>query len=160
MEAGYSKIVTCLTNGLSSFVILLLVIIGISSIQSPVQGQATRVGFYSTTCPTAESIVSSTVQTHFSSKPEIASGLIRMHFHDCFVHGCDGSVLIQGPNTESTAIQNSGLNGFDVIDDAKAQLEAACPGIVSCADILALAARDSVVAVKFIILLVVGPEPH
>ncbi|XP_065852923.1 cationic peroxidase 2-like [Euphorbia lathyris] len=105
----------------------------------------TRVGFYSTTCPTAETVVRTTVQSHFNSNPSIAPGLLRMHFHDCFIQGCDGSVLINGPNTERTAPPNLLLRGFDVIDDAKAKLEAACPNVVSCADILALAARDSVV---------------
>uniref|UniRef100_F6H1N3 Peroxidase n=1 Tax=Vitis vinifera TaxID=29760 RepID=F6H1N3_VITVI len=113
-----------------------------------VQGQGTRVGFYSRTCPQAESIVQKTVNSHFQSNPAIAPGLLRMHFHDCFVQGCDASILIDGSSTEKTAGPNRLLRGYDVIDDAKTQLEAACPGVVSCADILALAARDSVVLTK------------
>lgn len=108
-------------------------------------GQGTRVGFYSTTCPQVESIVRSAVQARFNTDPTIAPGLLRMHFHDCFVRGCDGSILIEGSNTEQTAIPNSNLRGFDVIQNAKTQLDSICPGVVSCADILALAARDSVV---------------
>ncbi|MCI92517.1 peroxidase N1-like, partial [Trifolium medium] len=50
-----------------------------------------------------------------------------MHFHDCFVRGCDASVLIDGSNTEKTAIPNLGLRGYEVIHDAKEKLEAACP---------------------------------
>lgn len=63
------------------------------------------------------------------------------------MQGCDGSVLLNSTANniaEKEAIPNLTLLGFDVIDDIKEKVEEACPGVVSCADILALAARDSV----------------
>ncbi|XP_027368393.1 cationic peroxidase 2-like [Abrus precatorius] len=128
----------------NSFILLKFIFLALAVVNA-VHGQGTRVGFYSTSCPRAESIVKSTVQSHVKSDPTLAAGLLRMHFHDCFVQGCDASVLIAGAGTERTAPANLGLKGYEVIDDAKTQLEAACPGVVSCADILTLAARDSVV---------------
>lgn len=58
----------------------------IISIVVPVLGQGgLQIGFYSSSCPNAESIVRSTVQAEFNKDPTIAAGLLRLHFHDCFV---------------------------------------------------------------------------
>ncbi|KAG8053280.1 hypothetical protein GUJ93_ZPchr0001g31226 [Zizania palustris] len=111
---------------------------------SLVHCQGLQRGFYDSDCPDAEDIVRSSVEKYYNNDATIAPGLLRLHFHDCFVQGCDASILISGASSERTAPQNFGLRGFEVIDDAKSQLEAECPGVVSCADILALAARDAV----------------
>ncbi|TYI09488.1 hypothetical protein ES332_A09G076800v1 [Gossypium tomentosum] len=109
-----------------------------------------RYNFYKETCPQANWIVKQIITNETRTNPALGAHLIRMQFHDCFVRGCDGLVLLDtvnnGSKVEKDAIPNRSLKGFDVIDDIKNAIEKVCPNVVSCADILALAARDAVSA--------------
>ncbi|KEH34511.1 putative peroxidase [Medicago truncatula] len=105
--------------------------------------------FYNDVCPQALSIINTIVRQKLDFKPRMGAHLLRLHFHDCFVNGCDGSVLLDDtPNFigEKTAKGNiDSLKGFMLVDIIKAELDKACKGpVVSCADILAVIARDSV----------------
>ncbi|EMS63439.1 Peroxidase 52 [Triticum urartu] len=107
--------------------------------------------FYDESCPDALDIIEDAVRAAVSKESRMGASLLRLHFHDCFVNasvfGCDGSVLLDGATGEKNAVPNkNSLRGFELVDDIKAQLEKACAKVVSCADILAVAARDSVVA--------------
>ncbi|KAL2941716.1 Peroxidase 5 [Bienertia sinuspersici] len=108
-----------------------------------------EVGFYQTTCPLVETIVRRAVNRAITQDRGLGAGLIRMHFHDCFVRVCKVVMHLYYWIRQSTIPKESSANGpslrgFELIDEAKAELEFNCPKIVSCADILALAARDSI----------------
>jgi peroxidase len=96
------------------------------------------------TCENAENFVRHQVEIFYKNDKSIAPKLLRLLYSDCFVSGCDASVLLEGPNSEKMAPQNRGLGGFVLIDKIKIVLEQRCPGVVSCADILNLATRDAV----------------
>ncbi|XP_022153753.1 peroxidase N-like [Momordica charantia] len=103
------------------------------------------VDFYKSSCPNLLKIVRREVINALKSEMRMAASLLRLHFHDCFVNGCDGSVLLDGSDGEQFALPNiNSLRGLDVVDRIKAAVENSCSGVVSCADILTIAARDSV----------------
>ncbi|XP_074287528.1 peroxidase 1-like [Silene latifolia] len=107
---------------------------------------------YSHTCPKVEKISKKITEKFIKDDPTLAPGLLRILFHDCIVRGCDASVLIDptpsNNATEKDTVPNSTLRGFQVVDAIKAELEQECPGVVSCADVLSLAARDAIVAIN------------
>ncbi|KAF8378879.1 hypothetical protein HHK36_030228 [Tetracentron sinense] len=107
--------------------------------------------FYDKMCPSALNTIRTSIRTAVSRERRMAASLIRLHFHDCFVQGCDASILLDeaaSTTSERNARQNlNSARGFNVIEAAKSQVESICPGVVSCADILAVAARDASVAV-------------
>ncbi|GLT45516.1 hypothetical protein SLA2020_193440 [Shorea laevis] len=130
-------------NHLASLLGLFLFLFGVASAQLCPD-------FYEKTCPGALPAIENVVRTTVANESRMGASLLRLQFHDCFVNGCDGSVLLDDTPTmkgEKTAPPNNdSLRGFDVIDRIKAEVESLCPGVVSCADIITIAARDSVVA--------------
>ncbi|PON90899.1 Peroxidase [Trema orientale] len=111
-------------------------------------GAYLRPGYYSNSCPEAESIVREVMEKNLIKEPRSLASVMRFQFHDCFVNGCDASMLLDDtPNMlgEKLALANiNSLRSYEVIDEAKEAVEKACPGIVSCADILIIASRDAV----------------
>ncbi|KAL6983612.1 peroxidase [Sarracenia purpurea var. burkii] len=108
--------------------------------------------YYNKTCPNLFRIMEEVIIAKQLSTPTTAAATLRLFFHDCMVGGCDASILISSTSF-NTAERDADINlslpgdGFDVVMRAKTVLELDCPGIVSCADILALAARDLVTMV-------------
>ncbi|CAJ1956724.1 unnamed protein product [Sphenostylis stenocarpa] len=84
-----------------------------------------------------------------NGEPRLGASILRLFFHDCFVNGCDASILLDDSGSfvgEKNAVPNrNSVRVYEVIDTIKTKVEAACNGTVFCADILALAARDGVV---------------
>ncbi|KAJ4961776.1 hypothetical protein NE237_021686 [Protea cynaroides] len=111
------------------------------------EGQLVQ-NFYALSCPNVEAIVRQAVITKMNQTFVTVPATLRLFFHDCFIQGCDASIMIASPigGAEKDAPDNLSLagDGFDTVIKAKQAVEAVCPGVVSCADILAIAARDVV----------------
>uniref|UniRef100_A0A453D696 Plant heme peroxidase family profile domain-containing protein n=1 Tax=Aegilops tauschii subsp. strangulata TaxID=200361 RepID=A0A453D696_AEGTS len=113
-----------------------------------------RQNYYASSCPSAESTVRSVISQHVQQSFAVAPGTLRLFFHDCFVRGCDASVMLMAANgddeSHSGADATLSPDAVEAINKAKAAVEAlpGCAGKVSCADILAMAARDVVSLVR------------
>ncbi|GJN10511.1 hypothetical protein PR202_ga28610 [Eleusine coracana subsp. coracana] len=100
-------------------------------------------------CPDAESIVREAVTKKFRQTSVTVGATVHLFFHDCFVEGCDASVIVAS-TANNTAEKDHPVNlslagdGFDTVIRAKAAVDAVprCRNKVSCADILVMATRD------------------
>ncbi|KAL2920587.1 Peroxidase 66 [Bienertia sinuspersici] len=131
-----------LKNIIFHFLIILLILV--------VQTKARQldIHYYEHSCPQAERIIRHVVHDATLHDSKVAPRILRMFFHDCFVRGCDASVLLDSTDdniAEKDGPPNKSLRSYYVIDEVKARLEEACPHTVSCADIIAIAARDVVI---------------
>ncbi|GFZ01726.1 peroxidase superfamily protein [Actinidia rufa] len=128
---------SCFSSSMVIHVTLILLVLQMGSSYAQLS-----TNFYSTTCPNLLSTVKPVVESAVSKEKRMGASLLRLHFHDCFVNGCDGSILLDDTSSftgEKTAgPNNNSVRGYSVIDDIKSKVEAACPGVVSCADIVAI----------------------
>lgn len=139
-------------NGLFFVLVLPLVACWITALADLVGAQALglRLNFYEKSCPPAEALVRRTLRLLAIRDPTSFPALLRVAFHDCVVQGCDASILLDSDPTrnvtsELIAGKNFNIRRLDFIDQIKAALDNVCPGVVSCADIIVLAARDAIV---------------
>ncbi|XP_012572636.1 peroxidase 17-like [Cicer arietinum] len=128
--------------------LFLIFIINILLLLTSSSSSDLRPGFYSYTCPQAETIVKNVMKKALLREPRSLASVMRFQFHDCFVNGCDASMLLDDTPSmigEKLALSNiNSLRSYEVIDEVKEALEKACPGVVSCADIIIMASRDAV----------------
>ncbi|KAM0944371.1 putative peroxidase [Dioscorea sansibarensis] len=123
---------------------VLLVSIAVAEIVHAGGNAGLSYDFYQQTCPQVESIMRKTLLPIFMSDPRSPAAFLRLFFHDCLVQGCDASILLDNNSGEMASGKNFGIRDRELIQLMNSLLEVHCPGAVSCADIIALAAREAV----------------
>ncbi|XP_052176457.1 peroxidase 21-like isoform X2 [Diospyros lotus] len=107
-----------------------------------------QLNYYKESCPMAEEIIKEQVIKLYNKHGNTAVSWIRNLFHDCMVKSCDASILLETANgivSEKTSERSFGMRNFKYINTIKEAVESQCPTTVSCADIVALSARDGFV---------------
>uniref|UniRef100_A0A2C9W546 Peroxidase n=1 Tax=Manihot esculenta TaxID=3983 RepID=A0A2C9W546_MANES len=107
-----------------------------------------QLNYYAQSCPRAEEIIKEQVINLYKKHGNTAVSWVRNLFHDCGVKSCDASLLLETANgieSEKASQRSFGMRNFKYVNTIKDAVEAECPLTVSCADIVALSARDGIV---------------
>ncbi|KAJ4834659.1 Peroxidase 21 [Turnera subulata] len=132
-------------NCSSSFILLLLSLL---FLQFSSGNSQLQLNYYAQSCPRAEEIIKEQVIKLYYKHGNTAVSWVRNLFHDCIVKSCDASLLLEkvaGIESEQASQKSFGMRNFKYVSTIKAALEQECPGTVSCADVVALSARDGIV---------------
>ncbi|KAJ4782043.1 Peroxidase [Rhynchospora pubera] len=82
-----------------------------------VHGQMNQ-NYYQKSCPNLQTIVQSVVSQAIGTEARMGASLLRLFFHDCFVQGCDASILLDDTPTftgEKTAFPNvNSVRGYEL----------------------------------------------
>ncbi|CAH8391296.1 unnamed protein product [Eruca vesicaria subsp. sativa] len=137
------------SDKLIAFLVIVVALLLQGNNKTVVEAQL-RTDFYSKTCPDLHAIVRARLGNAIAAEPRMAASVLRLFYLDCFVNGCDASILLKdtprNAGEQNAAPNRNSVRGFEVIDDIRMWTNHKCLGVVSCADILAIAARDAVVA--------------
>ncbi|TKY47611.1 Peroxidase 68 [Spatholobus suberectus] len=118
---------------MASYYFLLFVLVAATALSEADAKKKLFPDFYSSSCPELLPIVKKGVIKAMKNETRMGASLLRLHFHDCFVNGCDASILLDDTSSfigeKTAAPNNNSVRGFNVIDDIKAKVEKACPGL-------------------------------
>ncbi|GLU19467.1 hypothetical protein SLE2022_357170 [Rubroshorea leprosula] len=84
--------------------------------------------FYAKSWPNMSNIVLGVVKQAQQNDARIRAKILRLHFHECFVNGCDILILLDNDSTNSIESEKdagpnaNSVKGFDVVDDIKTTL--------------------------------------
>ncbi len=75
----------------AAVVVIIVVVMGV------VAAAPLRLGFYATSCPMAEALITNATEAKWTADPSITAGLLRLYFHDCFVQ--ENSATLQSSSS-------------------------------------------------------------
>ncbi|CAN6810069.1 unnamed protein product [Brassica oleracea] len=137
------------SNKLIAFLVIVVTLLLHGNNNTVVEAQLSP-DFYRNTCPLLHAAVRGAVTSAVAFDPRMGASLLRLFYLDCFVNGCDASILLDDTSSftgeQNAASNHNSARGFNVIDNIKSAVERLCPGLGGPSWQLNLGRRDAITA--------------